>query len=213
MGPSTSAVPDDKIDLDCDPAWLPLGAPNTNKLGKNFTPPFPAYPSGHATFGAAALHIARLFYSVGGRYSDDSLGEDDLFNGLSFVSEELNGISTDNNGAARPRHVRAFPGGLWQMIEENGRSRVYLGVHWVFDAFAVDEDDEIDLNQKNGGEPIGGVPLGLVTAEDIFDRFEAAKGGGAGWKSTVLGSTAPMAVIKGSTATFSSSFQPATPAR
>ena len=23
------------------------------------------------------------------------------------------------------------------MIEENGRSRVYLGVHWVFDAFAV----------------------------------------------------------------------------
>ena len=31
---------------------------------KNFTPPFPAYPSGHATFGAAAFHITRLFYGV-----------------------------------------------------------------------------------------------------------------------------------------------------
>src|SRR5690606_5093058 len=32
--------------------WTPLGAPASNVSGKNFTPPFPAYPSGHATFGA-----------------------------------------------------------------------------------------------------------------------------------------------------------------
>ena len=41
-------------------------------------------------------------------------------------------------------------------------SRIFLGVHWVFDAFAVNEDDEIDLTQN-----IGGVKLGLDVADDI----------------------------------------------
>ena len=59
MGPAGQGT--NNIDNDCDPGWLPLGAPNTNKTGaKNGTPPFPAYPSGHATFGAAALHMTRL---------------------------------------------------------------------------------------------------------------------------------------------------------
>ena len=49
------------------------------------------------------------------------------------------------------------------MIEENGRSRVYLGVHWVFDAFMEKNNGDPDLNQN-----IGGVPLGLAIAEDIF---------------------------------------------
>jgi membrane-associated phospholipid phosphatase len=42
------------LDGECQLDWLPLGAPSTNSTAKNFTPPFPAYPSGHATFGAAA---------------------------------------------------------------------------------------------------------------------------------------------------------------
>ena len=46
---------------------------------------------------------------------------------LEFVSDELDGVSVDNTGTVRPRHVRKFPGGLWQMIEENSRSRVFLG--------------------------------------------------------------------------------------
>ncbi|HVF09540.1 MAG TPA: hypothetical protein VNA16_01990, partial [Abditibacteriaceae bacterium] len=114
MGPAT-APPGHTIVPDCDPFWLPLGAPNTNRVpSKNFTPPFPAYPSGHATFGAAAFHITRLFYGTpsGDRHPDD------LFDGLDFVSEELNGISTDNKGAVRSKHRRGFPDGLWQMIEE-----------------------------------------------------------------------------------------------
>src|SRR5215212_479141 len=129
-----TGVGNNPIDDDCDPSWLPLGAPRTNSTGnKNFTPPFPAYPSGHATFGAAAFHIARLFYgeAIGDRTQDD------LFDNLEFVSDEMNGVNKDNKGTVRPRHVRNFPRGLWQMIEENGRSRVYLGVHWVFDAFEV----------------------------------------------------------------------------
>jgi hypothetical protein len=140
------------IDNDCDPSWLPLGAPNTNTSGKNGTPPFPAYPSGHATFGAAALHMTRLFYGIApGNHAPDT-----LVNGMNFISEECNGINKDNKGAIRPNHARNFPDGLWQMILENGRSRVYLGVHWIFDAFAPDNAGHFDPSKN-----VGGVPLGL----------------------------------------------------
>lgn len=164
-GPGASQTSND-LSNDADIGWLPLGAPASNSFdpmkrvgAKNFTPPFPAYPSGHATFGAAAFHITRLFYGV-------PLGDrkpDGLFDGLDFVSDELNGVSKDNKGAVRPRHRRSFPGGLWQMIIENGLSRVYLGVHWSFDAFALRGNDKPDLSKN-----IGGVSLGLTLAEDIF---------------------------------------------
>lgn len=178
MGPAGVVPPPGQNDFNplCDPGWLPLGAPSTNAtatptmtdypcghvlhaMAKNVTPPFPAYPSGHATFGAAAFQIARLFY-------DPNIGRnpDDLFDGLNFVSEELNGINKDNNGTVRPKHVRKFPRGLWDMIVENGLSRVYLGVHWRFDAFVNKPDHSLDL-----GSNIGGVPLGLKIARDIFE--------------------------------------------
>jgi hypothetical protein len=104
-----------------DPFWLPLGAPRTNEPGRtNFTPNFPAYPSGHATFGAASLGIVRLFY-----------GTDNI--SFNFVSDEFNGESVDIDGTIRARHTRHFTS-LSDAIEENARSRVYLGVHWQFDA-------------------------------------------------------------------------------
>jgi len=164
MGP-VAPTPTENIDDDCDPQWLPLGGPASNSTDGNFTPPFPAYPSGHATFGAAALHVTRLFYNV-------ALGDranDNLFPG-SFVSEELNGVTRDNHGVVRPRHERKFPGGLWQMINENGFSRVFLGVHWSFDAFALDTHDKPDLTKN-----VGGVPLGIAIAEDIW-QFGGMKG-------------------------------------
>lgn len=196
MGLATIAK--NNINDDCDSSWLPLGGPATNSLNqlfatasqqtspifpfnqtvmgrpKNFTPNFPAYPSGHATFGAAAFHIARLFYGPAGinngGVSTGDRNNDNLFDGLDIVSDELNGNNQDNRGTVRPRHVRNFPGGLWKMIEENGRSRVYLGVHWVFDAFTVHNNGDMDLNR--GVDPthvgFGGVPLGLKIAEDIF---------------------------------------------
>ncbi|MDQ3153091.1 MAG: chloroperoxidase [Actinomycetota bacterium] len=157
--PSTgpTGVGGNVLDDDADPGWLPLGAPKTNNVGqKNFTPSFPAYPSGHATLGAAVFQSVRRFYD-NGEYSSDDLVAD-----LEFVSDEHNGISVDNTGTVRPRHARNFPGGLWQMIEENSRSRVFLGVHWIFDGFAVTENDEIDLTQN-----VGGVRLGLDIANDI----------------------------------------------
>ncbi len=42
--------------------FSPLGAPASNLVGPNFTPPFPAYPSGHAGFGGAIFEILRRFY-------------------------------------------------------------------------------------------------------------------------------------------------------
>jgi Vanadium chloroperoxidase N-terminal domain len=170
MGPS-APVPGSGINTECDPDWLPLGAPASNSKDKNFTPNFPAYPSGHATFGAAALHMVRLFYGIPAGHR----AVDTVFTG-NFVSDECNGITTDNAGTVRTRHVRSFPGGLWQMIEENGFSRVWLGVHWSLDAFALKANGKPDLNKN-----IGGVPLGLKIAEDIY----ASGGGKAPVKSSV----------------------------
>ena len=170
MGPAATD-PSNDLTNNSDPFWLPLGAPSSNQpTKKNFTPPFPAYPSGHATFGAAAFHITRLFYATGGRLSKGTLKKDKLFDDLDFVSEELNGVNSDNGGTIRPRHRREFEGGLFDMIIENGVSRVFLGVHWVFDAFAVKgQKREPDLTRKDKGLYVGGVPLGLQIAEDIFD--------------------------------------------
>ncbi len=154
-----------------DSGWLPLGAPSSNpdkdclQMGvkptqndsvKNSTPPFPAYPSGHATFGAAVFTIAELYFK-------DIRKGVHVATGLKFVSDELDGKSTDNRGAIRPRIERTFAGGFDQMIKENGLSRIYLGVHWSFDAFALDDNDDPDLNQN-----IGGVPLGINIAKDIY---------------------------------------------
>lgn len=160
-----------------DPGWLPLGAPSTNSTGmKNFTPDFPAYPSGHATFGAAALHIARMFYGrPANNKSNDTLLKDSMGRPL-FVSDEFNGGNRDNDGTVRPRHTRPFPGGLWQMIIENATSRVFLGVHWIFDAFDFTGGDNGPLNPSLADEKIGGVGLGLRIARDIFANGQNGKG-------------------------------------
>lgn len=174
MGFDTSSAAVDLDDL-CDPCWLPLGAPSTNRSGvKNFTPPFPAYPSGHATFGAAALHITRLFYGVPtGDRRPDNVFSDGAGKKLTLVSDEFNGVNQDNHGTVRSRHERGFDGGLWEMIIENGTSRVDLGVHWIFDAFGFTQDEDGHLQPDLTQTRIGGVPLGLAIAEDIFNGGRA----------------------------------------
>ncbi len=77
-----------------DPKWEPL----------LITPPFPEYPSGHATqTGAAATVLAGL------------LGEDFAFDDATY---EDDGLPT--------RHFGSF----WQAAEEAGMSRMYGGIHF-----------------------------------------------------------------------------------
>jgi hypothetical protein len=102
-----------------DPTFTPLGAPASNLAAPNFTPPFPAYPSGHATFGGALFQTLRRFYRT------DRIA-------FTFVSDEFNGVTEDNEGNVRPLRPRSFTS-LSQAEEENGQSRIYLGIHWAFD--------------------------------------------------------------------------------
>jgi hypothetical protein len=103
-----------------DVTFIPLGAPASNLVGGiNFTPPFPAYPSGHATFGGALFETLRNFY-----------GTDRI--SFTFVSDELNGTTVGTDGQVRPLLPRSFTR-LSQAEEENGQSRIYLGIHWSFD--------------------------------------------------------------------------------
>ena len=106
-------------DTIADPTYLPLCAPASNLAGKNFTPPFPAYPSGHAGFGGALFETLRNFF-----------GTDDI--AFTLVSDEFNGTTVDNQGNVRPLLPRSFAK-LSQAEEENGQSRIYLGIHWAFD--------------------------------------------------------------------------------
>jgi hypothetical protein len=105
-----------------DPTYTPLGAPASNLQGPNFTPPFPAYPSGHATFGGAVFQMLRLFYAT------DRIP-------FTFVSDEFNGATVDNQGNVRPLLPRSFKT-LSEAEDENGQSRIYLGIHWRFDKTA-----------------------------------------------------------------------------
>jgi len=102
-----------------DVIFTPLGAPASNLAGPNFTPPFPAYPSGHAGFGGALFQILRRFY-----------GTDKI--SFTFTSDEYNGITRGNDGSVRPLIQRTFRS-LSSAEEENGQSRIYLGIHWSFD--------------------------------------------------------------------------------
>jgi hypothetical protein len=102
-----------------NPTYSPLGAPASNLTGPNFTPPFPAYPSGHAGFGGALFQTLRNFY-----------GTDNI--AFTFISDEFNGVTTSNDGVVRPLIQRGFAS-LTEAEEENAQSRIYLGIHWAFD--------------------------------------------------------------------------------
>ena len=158
------------LDPLCDPFWRPLGAPKTNDTGpgvRSFTPPFPAYPSGHATFGAAVFEMVRLFYHTGpiATYKPDM---DDTIN-FEFVSAELDGVSVDNDGSVRTRLEREYTS-LGQAMYDNSVSRIFLGVHWRFDGTSAQNTGDM-LKKSSGGtnDHIGGVPLGRDIARDIFD--------------------------------------------
>jgi hypothetical protein len=121
-----------------DSTWTPLGAPADNGSGTNFTPPFPAYPSGHAGFGGA------LFGTLADFYGTDHIG-------FTIGSDEFNGRTRDQNGNVRPvvkQHFSSFS----QAMEQNGQSRIFLGIHWHFDK-------------------VDGIQMGTHVADFVFQHF------------------------------------------
>jgi hypothetical protein len=121
-----------------DPTWTPLGAPADNGSGTNFTPPFPAYASGHATFGGALFRMMADFF-----------GTDNI--SFTIGSDEFNGVTRDQNGVVRPFLTRSFDS-FSQAAEENGQSRIYLGIHWSFDK-------------------VQGIRMGDSIADYVFSNF------------------------------------------
>jgi vanadium chloroperoxidase len=155
------------------PGWLPLGRPDTNGNGVGLTPDFPAYPSGHATFGAAALQLLRLFLVEKGVTSFHSNGVDKFSFG--FVSDEYNGRNTDPRTMLPRDHLTLNHESLWNAITENSVSRVYLGVHWQFDGItkrnAANTGDELGVPTPDHLGHTGGVWLGAKIANQIATKI------------------------------------------
>jgi len=137
--------------LTADPAFYPLGAPDTNTGGPNFTtnpggpnftPPFPSYTSGHATFGGALFEILRQFWSDNTPFT--------------FVSDEFNGLNKDVNGNVMPLWIRHFQS-FHEAERENAQSRIYLGIHWQFDAdMGIQQGNQVaDYVFQHAFTPVG----------------------------------------------------------
>ncbi|MEA5466641.1 vanadium-dependent haloperoxidase [Leptothoe sp. PORK10 BA2] len=153
--------------------WLPLGRPDTNGKGLALTPDFPAYPSGHATFGAVAFQLLRTFLVQKGLATFSLEGLDNV--DFCFVSDEYDGRNTDpRTQTPRPRLPRKYSS-LWKAIIDNSVSRVFLGVHWQFDGVTIkgaDPDGEFgvpcapeDLGRR------GGVWLGCQLANQVAAKI------------------------------------------
>lgn len=105
-----------------DPAWTAVGISVANTgVATHPTPPFPAYPSGHATFGSVMANVMAREFGGG-------------LNPFSFVSDEYDGVSTDpfTPGVPRPLVPVRFLS-YDNASKENGVSRILNGVHWQWD--------------------------------------------------------------------------------
>ncbi|MEZ4942185.1 MAG: vanadium-dependent haloperoxidase [Saprospiraceae bacterium] len=98
-----------------DPGWNTIMCPDGS--GGYYTPSFPTYPSGHATFGAAASVVLESVFGTDYRFTDRSHEGRTEFNGT-------------------PRTFNS----IREMALENAYSRVPLGVH-----FRSDSDAGTDL--------------------------------------------------------------------
>jgi 6-phosphogluconolactonase (cycloisomerase 2 family) len=90
-----------------DSDWLPL---SNNPVGGHFSPPFPAYTSGHATLGGVHAAIMRRFF-----------GSDNVT--FTATTEDPN----------LPAGVTRTFNSFTEAARENARSRIYNGVHFQWD--------------------------------------------------------------------------------
>ncbi|MEM9703067.1 MAG: vanadium-dependent haloperoxidase, partial [Planctomycetota bacterium] len=137
-----------------DENWTALGAPDGEGDIIGFTPQFPTYISGHATFGGAVFGALQQFY-----------GTDDI--AFELDSRELEILLEDPDlmeayGLDLDDATRSFDS-LSEAMAENGRSRVYLGIHFDFDdlvgqevgqavAAAVSSEFSVPTNGRDDGK-------------------------------------------------------------
>lgn len=96
--------------------------PNWDVWYLNFTPGFPAYPSGHSTFGAAGAEVLTAEFGPSFAMTDKChLGRSEF--------------------KSTPRSFNSF----YEMAEENAFSRIPLGVHYSMDA-----ESGLDLGYRCG---------------------------------------------------------------
>jgi|GEM_PF-1156021 len=133
-----------------DATWTSIGAPDGGNEILGFTPQFPTYVSGHATFGGALFGTLQQFY-----------GTDDI--SFELTSRELEILQ--ENPALEAKYglnlddaTRTFSS-FSEAQAENGRSRVYLGIHFDFD----------DLVGQDVGQSV---------ASEVVSDFVAAKNEG-----------------------------------
>jgi hypothetical protein len=127
-----AAATDGNAATEADTDWEPLGAPGHGIISPDFTPAFPAYTSGHATMGGALFKAIELFYGknnfgdiIGSPGAQYSLSSDEPGGGgtrlfSSFTESDLAAMAASLNADS--------PEG------ENSISRLFLGIHWIFDA-------------------------------------------------------------------------------
>jgi hypothetical protein len=135
---------DGNPDTTADPNWEYMGAPGSNhaSAADDFTPPFPAYVSGHATMGGAIYKSLENFYGTNNFSTADALvGADPV-----TAQYTLHSIEEGSGGArnyVRFTQVGPIGPGLENSPEgENGMSRIYLGIHW-----RMDQEDGIALGR------------------------------------------------------------------
>lgn len=112
--------PVDYIRQNIQSDWNTLMCPDGT--GRYFTPEFSTYPSGHATFGAAAAEV--LSQNMGYNY--------EMMDNSHKGRTEFKGM---------PRRFKSF----YAMAEENAYSRIPIGVH-----FRMDSEAGLELGYKIG---------------------------------------------------------------
>jgi hypothetical protein len=135
-----SAHDDDNPNTAEDAGWTYLGSPggDPNSADDDFTPPFPAYTSGHATMGGAVYKAIELFYGTNNfaladqAYPGDLATSDYELTSNEFGIDGIAGITRSFDKFTQVTPLLA-PGDEDSPEGENTMSRIYLGVHWIFD--------------------------------------------------------------------------------
>jgi len=116
--------------------WRPLGAPGASLIDiiDDFTPPFPAWTSGHATMGASVFRTLELFYGTNDfALADAAIGDDAITDSFVLTSEEEGGGGTRSFAKFAHDSLFALESPTETPDWENTASRIFLGVHWLMD--------------------------------------------------------------------------------